>query len=131
MTISSHPHPTMLDRPMSASRETRVSDTRAARRIWAILVASIGAIYLLMYNPYWVPGGDSELYIAVGRSWATGLRHTFNGQFVSICPPGWPLLLAAAMKISPSFGFLKLITIGCMTFAPGLWYWFLLLLHDT
>ena len=84
-----------------------------------------------MYNPYWVPGGDSELYIAVGRSWATGLRHTFNGQFVSICPPGWPLLLAAAMKISPSFGFLKLITIGCMTFVLGLWYWFLLLLYYT
>jgi len=31
-------------------------------------------------------GGDSELYLAVGRSWATGLRHTFNGQLVSIRP---------------------------------------------
>jgi hypothetical protein len=67
--------------------------------MWAMLVAGIGAIYLLMYNPFWVPGGDSELYIAVGRSWATGLRHTFNGQLVSISPPGWPLVLAAAMKI--------------------------------
>ena len=31
----------MLYWPMSASRETRVSDTRAVWRIWAILVASI------------------------------------------------------------------------------------------
>ena len=61
-----------------------------------------------------------------GRSWATGLRHTFNGQFVSISPPGWPLLMAAAMKISPTFGLLKLITIACMTFTMGFWYWFLI-----
>jgi hypothetical protein len=125
MTLSSHPRSTIVSEPVADS-ETRATDARSAWRVWGMLVATIGCIYLLMYNPYWVPGGDSELYIAVGRSWATGLRHTFNGQFVSMSPPGWPLVLAAAMKISPTFGFLKLITITCMTFAMGLWYWFLL-----
>ena len=127
MTISSHSRTSsMLDAAPTAANDLRVSDTRAAWRIWAMLMIAIGAIYLLMFNPYWVPGGDSELYIAVGRSWATGLRHTFNGQFVSISPPGWPLLMAAAMKISPTFGLLKLITIACMTFTMGFWYWFLI-----
>jgi hypothetical protein len=127
MTISSHSHaPSVLDKAVPATQELRATDTRAAWRIWAMLMIAIGAIYLLMFNPYWVPGGDSELYIAVGRSWATGLRHTFNGQFVSISPPGWPLLMAAAMKISPTFGLLKLLTIACMTFTMGFWYWFLI-----
>jgi hypothetical protein len=126
MTVSSQPHPP-INYGVGAEEETsRATDARTAWRIWAILVTAIGFIYLLMYNPYWVPGGDSELYVAAGRSWATGLRHTFNGQFVSICPPGWPLIHAAAMKISPTFGFLKLLTLLCMTAAMGLWYWFLL-----
>jgi hypothetical protein len=30
------------------------------------------------------------------------------------------------MKISPTFGFLKIVTLTCLTFALGLWYWFLL-----
>ena len=90
---------------MICARSHRHAET--AWRIWAMLMIAIGAIYLLMFNPYWVPGGDSELYIAVARSWATGLRHTFNGQFVSISPPGWPLLMAAAMKISPTLRITK------------------------
>ena len=126
MTVSSHPHPALVVEPTLSTTHAPVTDTRAAWRTWAILIVAIGALYLLMYNPYWVPGGDSELYIAVGRSWATGHGHTFNGQFVSISPPGWPWVLAIAMKISSSFGFLKLITIACMSFTMGFWYWFLL-----
>src|SRR3954469_22307696 len=126
MTVPSHPHTRLLSDSPPAMSVAHPSDTRAAWRTWAILVVCIGALYMLMWNPYWVPGGDSELYVAVARSWAMGQRHTFNGQFVSMSPPGWPLVLAAAMKISPSFAFLKLITIASMTFALGLWYWFLL-----
>ena len=125
MTVSSHPSPsTLLGDPTQAVAAR--DESRAAWRIWTMLVSAIAIIYLLMFNPYWVPGGDSELYIAAARSWATGLGHTFNGQFVSISPPGWPLVMATALKISPTFGFLKLVTIACMTFTMGFWYWFLL-----
>lgn len=119
MTVDTHLH--KEDRGLKPAAQRSSSPWK----IWALLVCVIGGIYLLMYNPYWVPGGDSELYVAVARSWATGHRDTFNGQFVSISPPGWPLLLAAAMKISPTFGFLKLITITSLTLAMGLWFWFL------
>ncbi|HEX3358897.1 MAG TPA: hypothetical protein VHS31_18105, partial [Tepidisphaeraceae bacterium] len=71
MTISSHSRsPSLLDEAAPAAQNVRASDARAAWQIWAMLVVAIGAIYLVMFNPYWVPGGDSELYIAVGRSWA-------------------------------------------------------------
>src|SRR4051794_3235314 len=110
MTVSSHTHvPPMLGESMPASVDARASDTRTAWRVWAILVVGIAALYFLMFNPYWVPGGDSELYIAVARSLATGKGYSFNGHFVSICPPGWPLLLAGLMKISPTFGFFKIV----------------------
>ena len=122
--LSSFARPLCLAIPRRPFQRTMIP--RSRWHIWAILMSAIAAIYLLMFNPYWVPGGDSELYIAGGRSWATGCGHTFNGQFVSISPPGWPLVMAAAMKISPTFGFLKLITIACMTFTMGFWYWFLL-----
>src|SRR5436190_10639214 len=97
-----------------------------ARRVWIALTITVTALYLLLYNPYWVPGGDSELYLAVARNWAIGRGHMFNGQSVSICPPGWPLLLAGAMKISPSFALLKLITLLSMAGAMSIWYLILL-----
>src|SRR5438067_5398744 len=127
MTVSSqHPIPSMLNEPLPVSADQRATDTRTAWRVWAMLVVGIAALYLLMYNPYWVPGGDSELYIAVARSLATGKGYTFNGHFVSISPPGWPLFLAGLMKISPTFGFFKIVTITCMSFALGMWFWLLM-----
>src|SRR5436305_5324914 len=123
MTVSSHTHvPGMLGESLPASPDARATDTRIAWRVWAMLVVGIAALYLLMYNPFWVPGGDSELYIAVARSLAQGKGYSFNGHFVGISPPGWPLLLAGLMKISPTFGFFKLMTIAFMSFALGLWY---------
>src|SRR5262245_34928361 len=71
-------------------------------------------MYLLLANPYWVPGGDSEVYTAIARNLAAGKGYTFNGLPVSMVPPGWPWFLAAAMKISPTFLFLKLLTMSCM-----------------
>src|SRR5438045_8392196 len=118
--------PGMRGESLPASPDARATDTRIAWRVWAMLVVGIAALYLLMFNPYWVPGGDSELYIAVARSLAQGKGYVFNGHFVSISPPGWPLVLAAAMKISPTFGFFKVITIAFMSFALGMWYWLLM-----
>ena len=96
------------------------------RRIAALVTIAVLGFYLLLLNPFWVPGGDSELYVAVARSWALGNGHMFNGQSVSISPPGWPLLLAGVFRISTSFLFLKLITIACMTGAMSIWFWILL-----
>jgi hypothetical protein len=106
-------------------------DSRRAWRVWFVTIAIIGALYALLWNPYWVPGGDSELYIAAARSLALGQGYRFNGQSISISPPGWPLLLAGAMKVSPSFGFLKLLTIACMLGALAIWYWILLRLTQS
>jgi hypothetical protein len=99
---------------------------RTAWRTFAITMAIIASAYLLLLNPYWVPGGDSELYLAAGRSLAQGHGYRFNGQRINISPPGWPLVLAGAMKVMPTFAFIKLITIACMTGTLALWYWLLL-----
>jgi hypothetical protein len=80
-------------------------------------------LYLLLQNPYWVPGGDSEVYTAIARNLAAGKGYTFNGQPVSLLPPGWPLFLGAAMKISPTFLFLKLLTMSCMLGSLAIAYW--------
>lgn len=90
---------------------------------WAGVVATLLVLYLLVHNPYWVPGGDSEVYIAIARNLATGRGYMFNGQPVSMVPPGWPLVLAAAMKISPSFSLLKLLTMSCMLGSLAMAYW--------
>src|SRR5438034_1147540 len=100
--------------------------TRDAVRVWAITVAVIAAAYLLLVNPYWVPGGDSELYLAAGRSLAQGHGYKFNGQLINISPPGWPLVIAGALKLLPSFALIKFITLACMLGAMSLWYWLLL-----
>ena len=71
-------------------------------------------LYLLLQNPFWVPGGDSEVYTSIARNLLIGKHFTFNGQPVTMVTPGWPWVLAAAMKISPTFLFLKLLTMSCM-----------------
>src|SRR5256885_1394784 len=115
MTATSHSSSAALDYTSVAPAPPRaVPADREAVRVWAIPVAVILAMYLLLVNPYWVPGGDSELYLAAGRSLALGEGYRFNGQRVNISPPGWPLVLAGAMRIHPTFLFIKLITLVCM-----------------
>src|SRR4051812_17279764 len=131
MTAGSYTPSTTVAAPNEvrvASTRTAVAieDARAARRVWLIVTVAVAGLYGLLFNPYWVPGGDSELYLAVARSWAQGHGHSFNGQFVSICPPGWPLVLAAVMKIAPTFAVLKLVTLTLMIRAMAMWYALLL-----
>ena len=80
-------------------------------------------IYSLLQNPYWVPSGDSELNISIARNLARGDGYRFNGQPVAMVPPGWPLLMAAVMKVAPYFLVLKLLAMSCMIgfFAIGYW----------
>lgn len=89
-------------------------DGRRVRR-WASIVclALLGA-YLLLQNPYWVPGGDSDFYVSIARSMARGEGFKYNGQPVAISPPGWPWVMAQVMKVSPTFLALKAVTMLSM-----------------
>lgn len=83
-------------------------DSRLVRR-WAWIVTGVLlAAYLALQNRYWVPGGDSDFYVAIARSMAHGLGFRYNGLSVAICPPGWPWVMAELMKITPEFLVLKL-----------------------
>lgn len=75
-----------------------------------ISILPLAVIYLAMLNPYWVPSGDGEVYTCIARSLARGEGLMFNQARAAIAPPGWPLVLAGAMKISAEFWFLKLLT---------------------
>src|SRR5690349_20940536 len=78
----------------------------AATRDWitfSVTVAILLVTYLCLQNPYWVPGGDSEVYTTIARNLAIGKGYTFNGYPVSMVPPGWPAVLALFIKISPTF----------------------------
>lgn len=83
------------------------------RWFWAAASVLLVA-YLLLQNPYWVPGGDSDFYVAVARSMALGQGFKYNGLPVAISPPGWPWLMAQVLRFSTSFLALKLLTMLCM-----------------
>ncbi len=109
---------------MSESTNQHLSGPAQADWRWCLLGCGILlAVYLLMLNPYWVPSGDGEVYTAMARSLARGEGLLFNGARAAIAPPGWPLLLAGAMRILPEFWFLKLINIVSMTAGLGICFW--------
>ena len=82
-------------------------DRRRIRR-WASIVAlALLGAFLLLQNPYWVPGGDSDFYVTIARSMARGQGFLYNGLPVAISPPGWPWVMAKVMAISPTFLALK------------------------
>jgi hypothetical protein len=84
---------------------------------WRWLAVAIGPLalaYLALLNPYWVPSGDGEVYTAIARSLVKGEGLMFNGGRAAIAPPGWPIVLSLAMRVSPEFLFLKLVTTTSM-----------------
>ena len=94
-------------------------------RLWSsqqtcfILISTIALCYLVLYHPYWVRGGDSELYLAMARHLARGEGYRYNGQPVSLVPPGWPLLLAGGMSLTSNIALLKLILLGSILLYLG------------
>jgi hypothetical protein len=84
------------------------------RIVFPTLAVALLLIYGLLQNPYWVPAGDSELYAAAARNLATGRGYTFLGQPVAISPPGWSLLMAGVMKVTPYVWPLKLLAMTCL-----------------
>ncbi len=92
---------------------------------WQIVALALGllaAAYGLLLNRYWSPGGDSELFVVIARNLVRGRGYTYNGQPVTITPPGWPLLLAGLLKVSAAFLWLKLCLIGMILASAGLNY---------
>jgi hypothetical protein len=113
-----------------AGRAALVASSSAARwndaKVFPATVLIVAALFLLLENPYWVPGGDSEVYTAVARSLASGDGYRFNGLPARIAPPGWPMLMAAVIKyVSPTFLALKLMTLASMLGALAVYYWIL------
>jgi hypothetical protein len=100
----------------------RPIQVRQDRWILAGLVVGMLLFYGLLQNPYWVPSGDSEVYIASAREMALGHGYRFNGQPVAIIPPGWPALMALVMLIIPYVLPLKLLSMGCMVGSLALGY---------
>lgn len=109
----------------AAARSPEPIDPAFDWRVWRYLTSGILLLFVLLLNPFWVPSGDGDLYVAIARSLALGEGYTFNGQQVNICPPGWPLLLAGLMKLSPTFLTFKLLMVACMTVQLSMWYWIL------
>lgn len=105
---------TRPDSAVSASHDVKV---------FAISITILLAIFLLLQNQYWVPGGDSEVYTGAARSILQGQGFRFNGVPVSIVPPGWSIALAGVMKISSEFLVLKLFTMSCMLGSLAMMYW--------
>lgn len=84
------------------------------RKVLTLLVVALLGIYGLLQNRYWVPSGDSEVYISIARNLARDGKYEFNGQPVAMVPPGWPVVMAAVMKVTPYFLPLKLLAMGCV-----------------
>jgi hypothetical protein len=97
------------------------------RAVWVASITIAAAIFGLLANRHWVPGGDSEVYLATARNlllrkFSLAQGYIFNGQPMNMVPPGWPYVLAVAMTISTRFAFLKLITFFSMLGSLALAY---------
>ena len=118
-----------LDAPRRAETRTsqptaaRTAEQRRDRRAFFWLMAGLTVAHLLLLNPYWVRGGDGEVYLAIGRSLLRGEGFVYNGNPVGLVPPGWPAILAAGMWVSPAMGVLKLLPMASLVGFYGVSYW--------
>ncbi len=93
------------------------------RRPLLVTVLGVAFIGWLTYCGFWTSGGDSDFFASAARSIANGDGYRYNGEAVAISPPGWPVVLASLLKISPSYLFLNavqatLLAIGLLSFYP-------------
>jgi len=98
---------------------------KGAERGWTLdllLLLSLGLYYGLLQNKFWIPSNDGEFYVSIARNLALGKGYQWNGAPVVLVPPGWPLLLAAAMKLSASFRFLNLLSMGFLLGSSLVYY---------
>ena len=119
-TIAYEPSPSWFRLPLWRFALERDA---ADRFYFPLTILTLLFLYLLLQNPYWVPAGDSELYTAVARSLARGEGYQFNGQPVAMIPPGWAVLMAGVMKLTPYFLPLKLLAMSCTLASLACAYW--------
>lgn len=110
-------------------REAETTDlSRENRRewsLWLVLILILGAYYAALQNGLWIPSNDGELYLSIARNLSTSRGYETNGMPVVLVPPGWPLVLAAAVQISGSFWFLNLLSMSFLLATAGVFYWIL------
>lgn len=90
-----------------------VGHWRSTLLVGLILLAG----YCLLLNPYWTPGGDSEVFICAARAILRGEGNTYNGKPVYVAPPIWSYVMAGAIWVSPTFLMLKVVSVALMTAA--------------
>lgn len=120
-TLASAPTDSTRSDPITAP----FTPTRQDWKYCGILVGILLCLYLLLQNGLWASGPDTAYYISVARDVALGRGLTFNGEPVGRAPPLWPLVLAAAMKISPTFRFINLVPMACILASIGMWFFIL------
>jgi hypothetical protein len=103
--------------PSPGTDPATVSWKWTAGVMFALLV-----VYGVLQNGLYVSNSDGEYYISVARNLALGRGYLYNGDPVGLVPPGWPIVLAGAMLISPSFAFLGWVPSVLMAAAAGLWF---------
>ena len=84
------------------------------RPVLAVLCAWLLLIFGMVWNPWWMPSGDAEVFLVTARNLMQGQGLTFNGYPVAIVPPGWPLLLAGLLHLTDSYLWLKGVQILLM-----------------
>ena len=95
------------------ARDARDKPRDAWRWGVGVTLVLLGA-YVLLFNPYWVPGGDSDFYVAIARTLALEGKYQYNGLPVAISPPGWPWVMALVLQVSPTFAAMKVVTLLTM-----------------
>ena len=51
----------------AAATKMLVKESRRDWTIWAATMFVIAVMFALLQNPYWVPAGDSEVYVSVEK----------------------------------------------------------------
>ncbi len=101
-------------------------DTTSHRdaRYCLLLLVILGALYGACQNGQWLPGGgDDAFYLTIARNLGQGKGFVWDGAPVTLVPPGWPAVLAAAMRLSRSFWVLNLMLMFLCLGAACTWYW--------
>ncbi|MEL7237851.1 MAG: hypothetical protein AAGK78_03240, partial [Planctomycetota bacterium] len=87
---------------------------RVLRSPGVMLLAVLTLLLGLLVNPWWVPTGDSEVFLVAGRNLANGGGLVYGNTRLAFVPPGWPMVLAGMMTLTDQVIWLKLFQVVCM-----------------
>ncbi len=81
------------------------------------LIVSLLTLFGLVHNPWWVPTGDSEVFLVTARNFYNGDGLTFLGDPLRVAPPGWPIVLAFLMWLGG--GLIAVLKLAQIVFMIG------------